>query len=340
MIVIYGAGKYGIELLRILKNLNYSVDYFIQSKVEKEIQIQGVKVISWNELIKYDDINILFAIRDKSILSLIKNDVLCKKRNDIYVYDCIDFIETNQGVKKINSIQGEKECIVCGNKVESFLPGGICADVFKKHHVIGGGYRKKCICPICGASDRERWLLYVLQNIIHINHISGRVLHFAPEMHIISIIKNNINIDYYTGDIIKGRAMHVTDITNMQYANQSMDYIICNHVLEHIVDIKSAISEIRRVLKDDGMFIFSFQICNDMNTFEDISISSPEERLKYYGQKDHVRLYGKDFADIYTKYGFDLDICRPKRVLTKEQIERYGFIEDDVIIIAKKKKEI
>lgn len=259
MIVIYGAGKYGIELLRILKNLNYSVDYFIQSKVEKEIQIQGVKVISWNELIKYDDINILFAIRDKSILSLIKNDVLCKKRNDIYVYDCIDFIETNQGVKKINSIQGEKECIVCGNKVESFLPGGICADVFKKHHVIGGGYRKKCICPICGASDRERWLLYVLQNIIHINHISGRVLHFAPEMHIISIIKNNINIDYYTGDIIKGRAMHVTDITNMQYANQSMDYIICNHVLEHIVDIKSAISEIRRVLKDDGMFIFHSQ---------------------------------------------------------------------------------
>lgn len=85
MIVIYGAGKYGIELLRILKNLNYSVDYFIQSKVEKEIQIQGVKVISWNELIKYDDINILFAIRDKSILSLIKNDVLCKKEM-IYMY--------------------------------------------------------------------------------------------------------------------------------------------------------------------------------------------------------------------------------------------------------------
>jgi N-acetyl-beta-hexosaminidase len=64
-----------IELEKILK-YNYSVDYFIQSKVEKEIQIQGVKVISWNELIKYDDINILFAIRDKSIFSLIKKDVL------------------------------------------------------------------------------------------------------------------------------------------------------------------------------------------------------------------------------------------------------------------------
>ena len=64
-----------IELEKILK-YNYSVDYFIQSKVEKEIQIQGVKVISWNELIKYDDINILFAIMDKSIFSLIKKDVL------------------------------------------------------------------------------------------------------------------------------------------------------------------------------------------------------------------------------------------------------------------------
>lgn len=67
--------------------------------------------------------------------------------------------------------------------------------------------------------------------------------------------------------------MHVTDITNMQYADQSMDYIICNHVLEHIVDIKNAIFKIRRVLKDDGMFIFLFPICNDMNTFEDINIS-------------------------------------------------------------------
>jgi hypothetical protein len=61
---------------------------------------------------------------------------------------------------------------------------------FQKNHVISRGeYRKKCICQICGASDRERWLLYVLQNIIHISHISGRVLLFALEMHIISIIK-------------------------------------------------------------------------------------------------------------------------------------------------------
>lgn len=100
MIVIYGAGKYGIELLRILNNLNYLVDYFIQSKVEKT-QIQGIKVISWNELIKKDNnINILFAIRNKSVLSSIKNDILHNKRNNIYVYDCIEFIENNQGIQK------------------------------------------------------------------------------------------------------------------------------------------------------------------------------------------------------------------------------------------------
>lgn len=337
MIVIYGAGKYGIELLRILNNLNYLVDYFIQSKVEKT-QIQGIKVISWNELIKKDNnINILFAIRNKSVLSSIKNDILHNKRNNIYVYDCIEFIENNQGIQKIISSQGNKECIICGNKIERFLPGGIDTDIFKKHHIIGGGNRKNCICPICRTSDRERWQYYVLWNIIHINCVSGRVLHFAPELSIINILKNNINIDYYTGDIIKGRAMHITDITSMQYADSTMDYIICNHVLEHIVEIKRAISEIKRVLKDDGVFIFSFPICDDLNTYEDINIISPEDRLKHYGQEDHVRLYGKDFADIYIKYGFDLDICRPKDMLTKEEIERYGFIEDDVILIAKKK---
>ena len=104
-----------------------------------------------------------------------------------------------------------------------------------------------------------------------------------------------------------------------------------NHVLEHIGDINRAISEIKRVLKEDGLFIFSFPICTDRLTIEDPAISSPEDRLKYYGQEDHVRLYGTDFADIYSEYGFELNTYSPKDMLTKRDIEKYGLIEDDIL---------
>lgn len=32
-------------------------------------------------------------------------------------------------------------------------------------------------------------------------------------------------------------------------------------------------------------------------TFEDFSITDPHEREKYFGQFDHVRIYGRDYLD-------------------------------------------
>lgn len=334
--VIYGAGNYGRDLLKLLENLNVFVDYFIQTEVKDPINVEGISVISWDRLLHYQNIIVFYAIRNEKVLGYIKKSILEENRKDIKVYNCVDFIESNLHLKATISNQGKKECLICKNRFEDFSCGGIDEEVFNTHHIIGGGYRKNYACPICKSIDRERWLYYLLIKKVNINSAKGRILHFAPERHITNLIKNNIDIDYYTGDIVKGRAMHVTDITNIQYSDKSMDYIICNHVLEHIEDIESAISEIRRVLKDDGVFIFSFPICTDMKTLEDSSIISDADRLKYYGQKDHVRLYGMDYADIYARYGFVLEICSPKDMLQKEEIEKYGFIEDDVVIIAKK----
>jgi len=59
----------------------------------------------------------------------------------------------------------------------------------------------------------------------------GRILYFAPESSIQKYIQQNEQIDYYTGDIILGRSMYVIDI---QYKDNTFDYIICNHVTEHM----------------------------------------------------------------------------------------------------------
>jgi hypothetical protein len=43
---------------------------------------------------------------------------------------------------------------------------------------------------------------------------------------------------------------------------------------------------------------------NNPNTFEDLSIKTPEERLKNYGEPDLCRLHGLDFGERIAQQGF------------------------------------
>lgn len=232
----------------------------------------------------------------------------------------------------------EKRCMICGNNVEKFDPGGTKAEVFLQHHIIGGGYRDNCVCPHCGAWDRDRWIYYVLRNEIGLEHATGRMLHFAPEPHIVDYIKKkkDRNLDYYTCDIVPGRAMHIVDITDIQFKDETFDYIICNHVMEHIEDEAKAVSEIKRILKSNGLWFFSFPICTDMETYEDETITSREGRLKAYGQENHLRLYGYDFVSRFEKHGIHCEIFSPQYIFDDESISNLGLIKDDTIIIGRK----
>ena len=337
---IYGAGKYGKLLFNWLLDMGIEIDYFVQTDEPSKREIDGVPVISFKDLLEIDrDENkiVFIAINNNKAIDEIEKNILSAAHMDsIRIYNCRNFINDNL-LKKNNAItSGSKQCIICGSNVDKFLPGGIEEGIFKQHHIIGGGYRENYACPYCGAIDRHRWLYFVLQNKLDISRASGRVLHFAPEGLIQKYIQQNEQIDYYTGDIVPRKAMHVTDITDLQYKDNTFDYIICNHVMEHIADGEKAVSEIKRVLKPDGKWIFSFPICTDMKTYEDKAISSPKQRLKEYGQEDHVRLYGYDFAEQYERYGLKLHIYSPENEMDDDQIDKFGFIKDDIIIIATK----
>lgn len=81
----------------------------------------------------------------------------------------------------------------------------------------------------------------------------------------------------------------------MNFEDNFFDVIICSHVLEHIKDDRKAIHELFRVLKQKGIAFLQVPISKKAkDTFEDFTITSPKEREKYFGQKDHVRIYGQD----------------------------------------------
>ena len=79
-------------------------------------------------------------------------------------------------------------------------------------------------------------------------------------------------------------------------------------MLEHVPDDKKAMGELLRVLKPDGYAILFVPIDFSLeHTYEDLSITTPDEREKHFHQKDHLRLYGNDYPDILKEVGFKID---------------------------------
>ena len=104
------------------------------------------------------------------------------------------------------------------------------------------------------------------------------------------LLKKQLGSGYLTSDIRHPRAMVKMDITDIQYPDNPFDVIYCSHVLEHVPDDRRALSEFYRILKPTGWAILLVPIIAE-KTFEDPSITDPSERLKLFGQADHVRGY-------------------------------------------------
>ena len=98
------------------------------------------------------------------------------------------------------------------------------------------------------------------------------------------------------------------DLMNLPFSDDTFDFFICSHVLEHVIDDNLAIRELYRVMKRDGLGILMAPIITDLpKTIEDPSITDEGERWRLFGQNDHVRLYSRhDYVARIVKAGFFL----------------------------------
>lgn len=153
-------------------------------------------------------------------------------------------------------------------------------------------------CAQCGATDRERLYAYWLQREIEKKNFSSshKVIHFAPEQNLSSFIRKlNIFDIYQTADLIMESADHKVDLQDLPFADNSFDFFICSHVLEHVSDDLKGIRELYRITRPGGRGILMAPIIvNLSNTIEDFSATTEAERWHLFGQFDHVRLYAHD----------------------------------------------
>jgi len=239
-------------------------------------------------------------------------------------------------------VESYKECPICNQKVERFLPYQYKkhkSDFIYKYKTIGSDV-ENFLCPNCYCHDRSRHIvMYFDAKDIWTNHIiNKRVFHIAPETHIQQIISKLKTKEYVCGDLYPTNdTIMKIDITNIPYEDNHFDFIICNHVLEHVPDDLKAMSEIYRVLNKGGYAVLQTPYSPLIEeSYEDKNIITDYERLKYYGQVDHVRIYGLDLFERLKSAGFKLNIIKNDELFDRETCERYGVnYREDLILVSK-----
>jgi ubiquinone/menaquinone biosynthesis C-methylase UbiE len=85
-------------------------------------------------------------------------------------------------------------------------------------------------------------------------------------------------------------AVSQADLMNLPFADATFDAVCCSHVLEHVPDTRAALSELRRVLKDDGTLVIVVPnegclLAQIRNRFLQRSILRTTDHLTFFTQK-------------------------------------------------------
>ena len=219
------------------------------------------------------------------------------------------------------------ECPVCEKKFSKFLSYG--SNV---------AHRENVLCPYDLTLERHRLMWLYLKN--ESNFFTAEkldVLHIAPEQCFYGKFKEQKNLNYLTGDLVSPLADIHFDLHHIPLEDNRFDVVFCNHVMEHVDDPIQCMKELFRVMKPGGWAIM--QVPQDMTretTYEDPSIVDPAEREKHFWQKDHVRLFGRDYPQWWEKAGFTVEIYDVQNNFDKQTVDRFRLMKDELLYIGRK----
>ena len=223
-----------------------------------------------------------------------------------------------------------KECPVCGCKRRKFLPYGYVSQ------------RENALCPNCLALERHRllWLWLLRESDLGRGAMAlPRLLHIAPEVALMRKLRKMYAREaerYVTADLESPLADIHFDVQQIPLADGSFDTIICNHIMEHIEDDRLAMRELYRILKPNGWGVILSPVDESRaTTFEDDSITDPAERTRIFGQYDHRRIYGRDYAARLEEAGFEVAVIDYKQAFSRKEQALYALPDEKLYIVHK-----
>lgn len=195
----------------------------------------------------------------------------------------------------------------------------VCDHVVRREFLPGPGGRPNASCPLCSSLERHRFFA-VLLNVLRpaLNDLgvllevspspetTPRLARLEPRTH----VRLDLGLDNRLVDMLGS-------LTELPYRDATIDLLVCYHVLEHVPDDRRAMREISRVLSPEGIGLVQVPYRPGTLTDEDPS-ADEDERLRRFGQADHVRYYGDDFEDRLVEAGLSIQRITPLSLLGAE----------------------
>ena len=229
----------------------------------------------------------------------------------------------SRGMIKARTMAGARRghvCPACGAHVVDFFRYGECG---------------QWGCPECGASPRERLVNYLIRH----GHLKlpagGTVLHVAPGE--ASLIRQFAAAAgrYIPADLDPSRyaveGIQPIDLMAFDMPGQ-LDLFYASHVMEHVPDDALVMRNILAALRPGGEAWLVVPLW-DKPSVDGPADLSGRERERRFGQWDHVRQYGLDFADRLRTAGFAVDLLCARDMPAQD---RASMALDDVIFRARK----
>jgi SAM-dependent methyltransferase len=176
------------------------------------------------------------------------------------------------------------------------------------------GRRRHAKCPTCDAAERQRIQYLVLNDLLSkIDTANLKMLHFAPEPFFSEYFSKRFGW-YESADLVMKGVDHNVDLQRLPFDNETYDFVFASHVLEHVPDDEKAISEIRRILKPNGIAILPVPIVAEKT----VEYPAPNPHEDY-----HVRAPGTDYFDKYERYFSKVERYSSESLPKKHQLFVY-----------------
>lgn len=218
-------------------------------------------------------------------------------------------------------------CPSCCNVVRDFLAGGT------------RGARPRARCPRCNALERHRFLSLLLDGLAVQMHAEARVLDVAPSRFVTGRVRELAPRQHVRIDLdpdADSRTVECTaSLTQLPFADATFDLVVCYHVLEHVPDDRSAMSELSRVLAPSGIALVQFPLRPQATTDEDPDAPA-EERARRFGQSDHVRWYGQDVTGRLVAAGLRGYRVQPRDVVGPRVVDWCGLNPDETVWVLRR----
>lgn len=194
-------------------------------------------------------------------------------------------------------------CPCCGQHLSQFVDFNYKGKRYNQT-MYEATYRQ-VICPCCQSLPRQRMVTQYLSG--YVEKIRGaKILVFAPSNSEAMWFRRN-KIAYTSADLFEYADLKL-DIQNMELEDESYDIVLCNHVLEHVLDYDRALKELHRIIRKNGFLQIAVPQREDlMVTPATLHGEACEENKILYGQEDHLRIFGMDFEFMLRARGFVIE---------------------------------